>query len=93
MSVQMINVSLAESITASNNKTHIYDKNGITIVDIATPNKEGVSHNKYNKFNINNNGVVLNNLTTDSYPSLSGRLKSNQNAIRTLYRNAVTCQF
>ncbi|WP_413482323.1 DUF637 domain-containing protein [Morganella psychrotolerans] len=79
MSVQMINVSLAESITVSNNKTHIYDKNGITIVDIATPNKEGVSHNKYNKFNINNNGVVLNNLTADSYSSLSGRLKSNPN--------------
>ncbi len=79
MSVQVINVSLAESITASNNKTHIYDKNGITVIDIATPNKEGVSHNKYNKFNVSNNGVVLNNLTTDGYSLLSGRLKSNQN--------------
>lgn len=79
MSVQMINISFSESITASNNKTHIYDKNEITVIDIATPNKEGVSHNKYNKFNISNNGVVLNNLTTDGYFLLSGRLNFNQN--------------
>ena len=33
--------------------------NGISIVNINTPNDKGLSHNQYDSFRINNNGLIL----------------------------------
>ena len=37
-------------------------KNGTTIVGIVAPNSNGLSHNKYNKYNVNNLYTLIKNL-------------------------------
>ncbi|MBO9649020.1 MAG: hemagglutinin repeat-containing protein [Variovorax sp.] len=60
--------------------------NGVTVVNIANPNAAGLSHNRYQQFNVNASGLVLNNTTTQqiSYSSqLAGQIMANQNTANT----------
>ncbi|MBK0032468.1 filamentous hemagglutinin N-terminal domain-containing protein [Erwinia sp. S43] len=52
---------------------------GPTIVDINDPSKNGVSHNKFTEFNVNKNGLVLNNNTSESRTILGGKIAGNSN--------------
>lgn len=50
---------------------------GPTIVDINDPSKNGVSHNKFTEFDVNKNGLILNNSASDSATFLGGKISGN----------------
>jgi filamentous hemagglutinin family protein len=53
--------------------------NGVPVIDIAKPNASGVSHNQYDKFNVNSIGLVLNNANSITQSKLAGYLPANTN--------------
>jgi len=56
-----------------------YNENDHTpVVDITTP-ENGVSHNRYEQFDVDENGVVLNNSTQEGVSALAGTLRANPN--------------
>lgn len=75
----------AQSVSVANGsgKTNAYvAPNGTTVVNIDTANGAGLSHNKYNNFNVNDKGVVLNNTTSAQIAwqsQLAGQVTANFN--------------
>lgn len=54
-------VSWADPV-AANSATRVYEApNGVPVVDIATANASGMSHNQFNRYDVDHRGVVLNN--------------------------------
>ncbi|WP_208438385.1 filamentous hemagglutinin N-terminal domain-containing protein, partial [Bartonella vinsonii] len=54
--------------------------NGVPLIDIVRPNGQGLSHNKYDSFNVDAHGVILNNSTEEvSRSQLGGLVPGNGN--------------
>lgn len=53
--------------------------NGTLVVDIATPSDKGVSHNRFESFNVDQNGVIMNNSAAPVLTQLGGWSDGNRN--------------
>ncbi|WP_392562709.1 filamentous hemagglutinin N-terminal domain-containing protein [Orbus sturtevantii] len=83
--VSVVTQSQASTIITDNNAaqsqrpTIIERPNGPTVVNIQEANKAGVSHNKYNQFDVSKEGVILNNSAQSSNTQLGGNIAGNSN--------------
>ncbi|MDY6451450.1 hemagglutinin repeat-containing protein, partial [Acinetobacter faecalis] len=57
--------------------TIINSANGTTQVNIQTPSQAGVSMNHYQQFDVNKNGVILNNSRQNTQTQLAGHIQGN----------------
>ena len=56
-------------------------RNGMTVVNINTPNDKGLSHNQYNVFNVDEKGLILNNANRPVNTELAGYIMGNPNLV------------
>ncbi len=67
-------------VPSGHTKTGAYvSANGVPVVNIAAPNAKGISHNKYTRYDVGPNGLVLNNATDPTQSKLAGMLLGNPN--------------
>lgn len=69
----------ASEIIPIDNHLKVNIKKNVTVIDISKPDKNGLSYNKYRKFNVPEAGVVLNNGIKDSESHLAGKIEENIN--------------
>ena len=51
--------------------------NGVPLVNIQSPDRNGLSHNTYQQFDVTQSGVILNNSRTDAQTQLGGWVQGN----------------
>ena len=56
-------------------------RNGMTVININTPNDKGLSHNQYNAFNVDEKGLILNNANRPVNTELAGYIMGNPNLV------------
>ncbi|HGN1705995.1 TPA: DUF637 domain-containing protein [Providencia rettgeri] len=67
------------AMTAADKHTQVSQQNNVPIINIATPNGAGISHNKFQDFNVDKQGAVLNNATANVNSQIAGQIKANAN--------------
>ncbi|MBX9475614.1 DUF637 domain-containing protein [Yersinia enterocolitica] len=75
--VHPLHPAIAAGIQAADRQTTVTLHGEIPVVNIATPNAAGVSHNRYRDFNISPKGAVLNNAQVNVNSELIGHLAAN----------------
>lgn len=71
--------AITADTSAANQPSIHTGANGATIVDINKASEGGVSHNVYSEFNVDANGVILNNSGSTVNTQLSGNIAGNTN--------------
>ena len=75
-----ITTVLAQITPDGNTATSTSDVSGVTVIDIAAPDSNGLSNNTYSDFNISSSGVVFNNNSDSTGDSqLAGSISANSN--------------
>ncbi|WP_445375637.1 DUF637 domain-containing protein [Photorhabdus tasmaniensis] len=77
--VYPLHPAIAAGITPDNSQIQVQNQGNIPVVNIATPNDAGISHNTYQEFNVATQGAVLNNATQAAQSQLAGQLNANPN--------------
>ncbi|WP_260620541.1 DUF637 domain-containing protein [Pseudomonas protegens] len=74
-------VAMADGIVVNGSGTNLGQAgNGVPIVNIATPNSSGLSHNQFSDYNVGQQGVILNNATNRTQETqLGGIILGNPN--------------
>lgn len=67
------------SASKANQAELIKAPSGVPIVNIVTPNSQGLSHNKFSNFNVDQQGLILNNAKTIANTQLAGYISYNPN--------------
>ncbi|WP_254361386.1 filamentous hemagglutinin N-terminal domain-containing protein [Photorhabdus heterorhabditis] len=77
--IQPLHPAIAAGITPDSPQTQVQNQGNVPVVNIATPNDMGISHNTYKEFNVATQGAVLNNATQAAQSQLAGQLNVNPN--------------
>ncbi|WP_323666810.1 DUF637 domain-containing protein [Pectobacterium punjabense] len=67
------------ALTPDGPRTQVNNAGAVPVVNIATPNAAGVSHNTYKDFSVGTPGAVLNNSITAGQSQLAGQVNANAN--------------
>ncbi|HED6271814.1 TPA: filamentous hemagglutinin N-terminal domain-containing protein [Enterobacter sichuanensis] len=57
----------------------VYSAGNVPVININKANDKGLSHNVYDKLNVDKNGLIFNNSTTESNTVLAGKVQGNSN--------------
>ncbi|WP_420064372.1 DUF637 domain-containing protein [Pectobacterium colocasium] len=67
------------ALTPDGPRTQVNNAGAAPVINIATPNAAGVSHNTYKDFSVGTPGAVLNNSTVAGKSQLAGQVNANAN--------------
>jgi len=72
-------IIVAPGAPASKQPTLDAAPNGVTIINIVKPSASGLSHNQFDQFNVNSQGVIINNSLKPGVSQLGGAIAGNAN--------------